>query len=85
MPPNEIVRILKGKNAAKLFESVYEVYRDIRIFGFTDEEQDMLLFQYGVFDWGQGERFELDLTRQFIRPVVYLNLNRQFLLSHQVS
>lgn len=26
----------------------------------------MLLFQYGIFDWGQGERFELDLTRQFI-------------------
>ena len=24
----------------------------------------MLLFQWGTYDWGQGEHFELDLTRQ---------------------
>lgn len=29
-------------------------------------ESDMLLFQWGVFNWGQGERFQLDITRQFI-------------------
>lgn len=27
---------------------------------------DMLLYQWGINDWGDGEWFELDLTRQFI-------------------
>jgi hypothetical protein len=26
----------------------------------------MLLFQWGTYDWGQGEHFQLDLTRQLI-------------------
>ena len=26
----------------------------------------MLLFQFGVYDWGHGEYFEFDITRQFI-------------------
>ena len=30
------------------------------------EEADRLLFQYGCYDWGQGEAFELDITRQFV-------------------
>ncbi len=28
---------------------------------------DMLLFQWGAYDWGRGELFEVDITRQFIR------------------
>jgi hypothetical protein len=27
---------------------------------------DMLLYQWGTYDWGSGERFELDITRQVI-------------------
>ena len=27
---------------------------------------DMLLFQWGTYDWGQGEHFQLDLTRQLV-------------------
>ena len=27
---------------------------------------DMLLFQWGTYDWGEGPMFEVDLTRQFI-------------------
>jgi hypothetical protein len=27
---------------------------------------DMLLFQWGTYDWEQGEHFQLDLTRQLI-------------------
>jgi hypothetical protein len=27
---------------------------------------DMLLFQWGTYDWGGGRWFELDITRQFI-------------------
>jgi hypothetical protein len=29
-------------------------------------DSDMLLFQYGVYDWGNGAFFEVDITRQFI-------------------
>jgi len=32
----------------------------------ADEDSDMLLFQYGCYDWGDGELFEFDLTRQFV-------------------
>ena len=32
----------------------------------ADEDSDALLFQYGCYDWGEGERFEFDLTRQFV-------------------
>jgi hypothetical protein len=31
----------------------------------SSPDGDMLLFQYGVYDWGRGEFFEFDLTRQF--------------------
>jgi hypothetical protein len=30
-----------------------------------EEDGDGILAQYGVYDWGQGEWYELDLTRQF--------------------
>ena len=32
----------------------------------VENDGDMLLFQYGICDWGQGEHFELNLTRQLI-------------------
>jgi len=31
-------------------------------------DQDMLLFQWGTYDWGHGAHFELDVTRQVILP-----------------
>jgi hypothetical protein len=30
-----------------------------------DQDGDLILAQFGTFDWGEGECFELDLTRQF--------------------
>ena len=27
---------------------------------------DMLLYQWGAYDWGEGESFEFDITRQLI-------------------
>lgn len=30
------------------------------------EDADMLLFQCGVYDWGEGRNFEVDFVRQFI-------------------
>lgn len=53
--------------APQLIESVLEFYRSVRASGLAKGPQsDMLLFQWGVYDWGMGESFEFDLTRQFI-------------------
>ena len=30
------------------------------------DDADMLLFEWGTFDWGDGEHFELNLARQLI-------------------
>ena len=32
----------------------------------TQQQRDMLLYQWGVFDWGDGPSFQFDITRQFI-------------------
>ena len=31
-----------------------------------DQDGDMLLFQWGTYDWGQGRWFEFNITRQFM-------------------
>ncbi len=31
-----------------------------------DNDGDMLLYQWGTYDWGEGESFEFDITRQLI-------------------
>ena len=42
-------------------------YADEPVDGLADGDMaDMLLFQWGVFDWGHGESFEFDITRQLI-------------------
>src|SRR5262245_54775822 len=42
-------------------------YQDERADGCEiDEDGDMLLYQWGCYDWGQGESFEFNITRQFI-------------------
>ncbi len=33
-----------------------------------ENDGDMLLFQWGIYDWGSGEHFSLDITRQFSVP-----------------
>ncbi len=42
-------------------------YRDIRADDCPlDEDGDMLLFQFGAYDFGQGETYRYDITRRFI-------------------
>jgi hypothetical protein len=50
------------------FEAMFDFYRDMRADGCASEDADMLLFQWGAYDWAGGtvETFELDLTRQLI-------------------
>ena len=46
--------------------AMIELYRAARTDDCSvDEDGDMLLFQWGTYDWGKGPYFEIDLTRQF--------------------
>lgn len=49
-------------------ELALALYQQVKLVGVgAEEEDDMLLFQYGISDWGdkeQGPYFSLDLTRQ---------------------
>ncbi len=49
-------------------EKMLDFYRTVRFDECPlEEDADMLLFQWGLFDWGDGEFFEIDITRQLIR------------------
>ncbi len=44
-----------------------DFYTEVRADGCElDEDGDMLLFQWGTYDLGQGRAFQFDITRQFI-------------------
>ena len=46
--------------------AMLELYKTVRVSDCTlDDDGDMLLFQWGTYDWGKGPYFEIDLTRQF--------------------
>ena len=48
-------------------DAMLDFYRSTRADDCSFESDgDSLLFQWGTYDWGQGARFELDITRQFI-------------------
>jgi hypothetical protein len=48
-------------------EMMMAFYRTVR-FDDVDlaADGDMLLYQWGTYDWGEGESFEFDITRQLI-------------------
>lgn len=49
------------------FDVFFEFYAQVRAEGCdVGNDGDMLLFQWGTYDWGDGERFEFGLTRQFM-------------------
>jgi hypothetical protein len=52
---------------ARGLEMMLAFYRTVR---FDDVDiagnGDMLLYQWGTYDWGEGESFEFDITRQLI-------------------
>jgi hypothetical protein len=44
-----------------------EFYKQIRADNCPiDEDGDMLLYQWGTYNWGEGPYFQCDITRQFI-------------------
>jgi hypothetical protein len=49
------------------FEAMLAFFREVRATDVDlDRQGDMLLYQWGTYDWGKGRYFELDLTRQLI-------------------
>ena len=45
---------------------MFSFFQSISPEGCEDPDGDMLLFQWGTHDWGSGDHFELNITRQFI-------------------
>ncbi len=45
-----------------------DFYRDVRVEGVAalEEDGDTLLFEWGAFDWGEGNHFEIIIHRQFV-------------------
>jgi hypothetical protein len=71
-------RLLKRLEAAGLsldtltpsagVEAMLTYYAEERAEGCPFEDDgDMLLFQWGTYDWGKGPGFKVDITRQLIR------------------
>ena len=53
------------------FELLLDFYREVRPAdaATVEEDGDMLLYQWGTYDWGNGSNFEINLTRQITAPV----------------
>ncbi len=58
----------------------------------VDDDSDMLLFQWGTYDWGGGRRFEVDITRQIVLPdeedddaIWQLHLTYRFAPTHDLE
>lgn len=47
-------------------ERMFAFYESTRAAGCDGPDGDMLLFQWGTYDWGEGRFFEIGITRQFI-------------------
>jgi hypothetical protein len=45
---------------------MFSFYDAIAPTGCSGRDGDMLLFQWGTYDWGSGKNFELNITRQFV-------------------
>lgn len=60
-------RPIASLRPAEGVEAMLDFYSVERADGCSiDGDGDMLLFQWGTQDWGTGESFEFNITRQFI-------------------
>ncbi len=57
---------LEGLTVAEGFSLMLHFYRDTRAEDCSANDGDMLLYQWGTYDWGDGKFFEMDFTRQFM-------------------
>jgi len=59
------------KNSDDAIKKFFKFFQENKIKEkLEDKEEDMMLFQYGNYDWqdGKGKEFSFDLTRQFDDP-----------------
>lgn len=72
---------LKSLRPAKGLHAMLDFYRSIRPAKISPSAHsgDLLMYQWGVFDWGGGPRFELDIRRQFVEEI---REDDQGLMSH---
>jgi hypothetical protein len=56
---------LSGRDALPAFIDWYQVERADDALG-PNEDGDMMLFEWGTYDWGHGPTFQYGVTRQFI-------------------
>ena len=50
----------------ELVQASIDFFTSTTAHGLSPDAGDMLLYQWGVFDFGKGESFQFDITRQFI-------------------
>lgn len=63
-------QLLQSLSSGQLVDLMLGFYTSAQPVGLAPApDADMLLYQWGTYDWGQGRCFELDITRQFIRRV----------------
>jgi hypothetical protein len=56
------------RNARVGIQKMAAFYKEVRADDVDLEaDGDMLLFQWGTYDWGNGAMFQVDVTRQLIR------------------
>ena len=71
---SEIQKALASKKPTVefLLEISPTLFQKIKIKDISEDDKssDMLLYQYGIYNWGNewGEHFSFDITRQFIMP-----------------
>ncbi len=59
----------KRQTVAANIQAMLDFYAAVRAESCKIEQDgDALLYQWGTYNWGRGERFELDITRQFGLP-----------------
>jgi hypothetical protein len=57
---------LSSSTARNGLAQMLAFYASVPATGCGGPDGDMLLFQWGTYDWGKGRHFELNITRQFI-------------------
>ena len=58
---------LGGLSPAQGLDAMLDFFAAVRADGCNpDLDEDMLLFQWGTYDWGTGRHFELNFTRQVL-------------------
>src|SRR6478752_9100506 len=82
-------RSLQSLLPADGIETMLAFYTEERATGCSlDDDGDMLLYEWGTYDWGEGESFEFNITRQFIdakRVFRQLRLRFKFAVSKKTQ